>query len=107
MPDHAGGLRPIERVITRLRSEGASVTEIGRRVGKKPGTVTRIIAMIDFKQGAGLVARDREHSTRPIERVVARLRANGESYGEIGNRLAKSGRRIRHIEGYARLREEA
>jgi len=34
------------------------------------------------------------------------LRARGESYGEIGNRLGRSGAHVRRIEGYAQLKLE-
>jgi hypothetical protein len=33
--------------------------------------------------------------------VVVKLRAKGETYGTIGNRVGRSGRQVRMIEGYA------
>ncbi len=97
-------LRPIERVILRLHRQDAPVAEIGRRVGKRPGTVERILRMIDYKEGRFSKSGDGDAMLRPLERVVLRLRAGGESYGEIGNRLGRSGAQIRRIEGYARLK---
>src|SRR5690606_26536853 len=44
-------LRPIERVVVRLRYDGASDQEIGTRIGKKPATVRRIFEMIDLREG--------------------------------------------------------
>jgi DNA-binding CsgD family transcriptional regulator len=96
-------LSPIERVVSRLHARGAPTTEIARRVGKKPGTVLRIMKMAEFRRHGNGSAQE-DHPLRPLERVVLRLREAGESYGEIGNRLARSGRRIQDIEGYARLK---
>ena len=96
-------LRPLERVILRLHGEGLSMSEIGRRIGKRPGTVRRITAMIDYKkdvEASTPVQRDRT----PLEAVVLRLRANGENYGAIGAKLGRSGENIRRIESYALLR---
>jgi hypothetical protein len=104
MPD-GGGLRPIERVVMRLHHAGAGAPEIGKRVGKKPGTVQRIIQMVDFKDGSSEKS-PRHDPLRPIERVVVNLRARGESYGEIGNRLARSGRQVQMIERYAAIKLE-
>ena len=97
MPD----LRPIERVVIRLHREGLSTVDIGKRIGKKPGTVHRIIQMIDFKDGVSSRSSSNDHPLRPIERVVVKLRAKGETYGTIGNRVGRSGRQVRMIEGYA------
>ena len=102
MTGHA--LRPIERTIARLHGEGASLAEIATRVGKKPGTVSRIMEMTRYRiHGAGSPRTD-DHPLRPVERVVLRLQEKGESYGEIGIRLARSGRRIQEIERFAKLK---
>lgn len=99
-------LRPIERVVLRLRRSGASTAEIARRTGKRPGTVERIETMAGYRREAAASRRETGESLRPVERVVRRLRAGGESYGEIGNRLARSGRQVRRIEEFARIRLE-
>jgi DNA-binding CsgD family transcriptional regulator len=105
--DHSQ-LRPIERVIVKLTEAGHPTTEISRRVGKKPGTVVRILQMVEMKDGqGGAGAAADPHALRPLERVIAKLRARGESYGEIGNRLARSGAQIRRIEDMARMKLEA
>ncbi len=96
-------LRPIERVILRLRGEGMSTSEIGRRIGKRPGTVRRIITMIDYKKDLEAAPSVQRNKT-PLEAVVLRLRANGENYGAIGARLGRSGAHIRRIESYALLK---
>jgi len=106
MPDTAGiRLRPIERVVMRLHDEGCSLADIGKKVGKKPGTVTRILRMTEYKQD-GLPDRTAsDHPLRPVERVVLKLRDQGETYSQIGNRLARSGRRIKFIEGLAEFKQ--
>ncbi|MCO6503794.1 MAG: helix-turn-helix domain-containing protein, partial [Acidimicrobiales bacterium] len=38
-------LSPIERTIVRLHNQGAPLSEIATRIGKKPGTVARIMEM--------------------------------------------------------------
>ena len=99
--------RPIERVITRLHENGANPSEIGRRVAKQPGTVLRILAMTEIRSGLQYTRPVSGHTLRPIERVVLRLRADGESYGEIGNRLRRSGRYVQKVEQFAHLKLSA
>ena len=99
-------LRPIERVIIRLSESGLEIPEISRRVGKKPGTVTRILRMIDLRVESPVGQVVGDGTLRPLERVVIKLRARGESYGEIGNRLGRSGAHVRRIETYAQLKLE-
>jgi DNA-binding CsgD family transcriptional regulator len=41
---------------------------------------------------------------RPVERVIVRLRGQGETYSQIGNRLALSGRRVQFIEQLAEFK---
>lgn len=107
MPEPNAALRPLERVVVRLQGEGASSAEIATMIGKKPGTVDRILQMVDFKESGPPMEPRVEDHLRPIERVVLRLRKNGESYGEIGNRLGMSGHQVRRIEGYARFKTTA
>jgi DNA-binding CsgD family transcriptional regulator len=96
-------LRPIERVVIRLHGEGFSPADIGKKVRKKPGTVNRIIVMSGYKDGASTSTPD-PHPLRPVERVVLNLRKRGETYGQIGNRLALSGRRVQFIERLAEFK---
>ena len=101
MPDVE--LRPLERVILKLVDEGASIPEIGRRIGKRPGTVRRIRTMIEYKKEIKPAPR-RQRDRTPIEAVVLRLRAEGENYGTIGARLGRSGANVRRIESYAQFK---
>ncbi|MGA7227443.1 MAG: sigma factor-like helix-turn-helix DNA-binding protein [Acidimicrobiia bacterium] len=104
MPEPSAALRPLERVVVRLQGEGATSTEIATMIGKKPGTVDRILQMVDFKKSAPILEPRADQALRPVERVVLRLRKQGEGYGEIGNRLGMSGHQVRRIEGYARFK---
>jgi DNA-binding CsgD family transcriptional regulator len=97
-------LRPIERVVMRLRDAGANPAEIGKRVGKKPGTVNRIVQMAGYREDGNSARTPRDHPLRPVERVVMRLRGEGETYSQIGNRLALSGRRVQMIERMAQFK---
>ena len=106
MPETAGvRLRPIERVVMRLHNEGCSLADIGKKVRKKPGTVTRIMRMTEYKQDGLPEQAASDHLLRPVERVVLRLREQGETYGQIGNRLAHSGQRIQFIESLAEFKQ--
>ncbi len=97
-------LRPLERTILRLQGQGMSTSQIGRRIGKRPGTVRRIIIMIDYKKHLEDAPKSTRGNTTPLETVVLRLRASGENYGAIGVRLGRSGAPIRRIESYALLK---
>jgi DNA-binding CsgD family transcriptional regulator len=105
MPRDETNLRPIESVILRMRDEGHGSPEIGKRIGKKPGTVNRIVEMIDHKESLPEQKKQPRKGPRPVERVIARLRNAGETYGEIGNRLNRSGHHVRNIEAMSRVRD--
>ncbi|MCO6501578.1 MAG: helix-turn-helix domain-containing protein, partial [Acidimicrobiales bacterium] len=97
-------LSPIERTIVRLHNQGAPLSEIATRIGKKPGTVARIMEMTRYRVHGNGSVRQQDGVLRPLERTVLRLRERGESYGEIGIRLARSSRRVREIEKYAHFK---
>ena len=97
-------LSPIERTIVRLHNQGAPLSEIATRIGKKPGTVARIMEMTRYRLHGGGTPRRPEKGLSPLQRTVLRLRDDGESYGEIGIRLPRSGRRIQQIEKYAHFK---
>lgn len=99
-------LRPIESVILRLRDEGHDSPEIGKRIRKKPGTVDRIVEMIEHKEDVEPSPGDERPGYRPVERVILKLRARGETYGEIGNRLRRSGDYVRRVERMTTYRPE-
>lgn len=101
-------LRPVERVIVRELEAGTPVPQIAMSLRKKPGTVRRIAAMVDLVHDLNL-DRDLLRSTdatgiRPIERTIRRLRADGQSVGEIASRLGRSGDYVRRVEMYADMK---
>lgn len=104
-------LRAIERVIVRELERGAPVSEIAMSLRKQPGTVRRIAAMVDLVNELGL---ERNHSRstdgagmRPIERCIQRLRAEGQSVGEVASRLRRSGEYVRRVESFVELKQAA
>ena len=97
-------LRPIEAVILRLRNDGHPAPEIAKRTGKRPGTVRRILEMVEHKANIPVQQSSRPGEGRPVERVIRRLRDRGETYGQIGNRLNISGSQAKRIEEMAQLR---
>ena len=97
-------LRPLERVVVRMHGEGMTPADIGKKVRKKPGTVNRILEMVELKRGMLTDSGPDDQPLRPVERVVLRLRREGETYGQIGNRLARSGRRVQLIEQLAEFK---
>nr|PZN33997.1 MAG: hypothetical protein DIU67_05720 [Actinomycetota bacterium] len=97
-------LSPIERTITKLHAEGLALADIAARVGKKPGTVARIMEMARYRIHSTAAPGRRRSGLSPVERTVLRLRRQGETYGEIGNRLRRSSRRVREIERFASYR---
>lgn len=105
MPRDENNLRPLESVILRLRGEGHDSADIGKKIGKKPGTVDRIVEMIEHKEDLEPSPRNRS-GARPLERVILKLRARGETYGEIGNRLGRSGDNVRRVEQMSEYRPE-
>lgn len=105
MPDARDvSLRPLEAVIVRLANSGSSPAEIGLKVGRKPGTVSRIQQMIEYKQDMPEQETSDEDLPKPLERVIENLRSQGENYGEIGRRLGRSGAFIRRVEHLRTLR---
>ena len=108
MPDSVSSdvtLRPLERVVSRMHGEGLTPADIGKKVRKKPGTVNRILEMIELKQDVLPNSTSDHDRLRPVERVIVRLRGQGETYSQIGNRLALSGRRVQFIEQLAEFKQ--
>jgi len=108
MPDPVSSdvtLRPLERVVSRMHGEGLTPADIGKKVRKKPGTVNRILEMIELKQDVPPNSTPDPDRLRPVERVIVRLRGQGETYSQIGNRLALSGRRVQFIEQLAEFKQ--
>ena len=105
----AASLRPLERVIVRELDRGAPITAIAMSLRKGPGTIRRIAAIVDLVQELEL-ERDHGRSTdgegiRPIERCIRRLRAEGQSVGEVASRIRRSGDYVRRVELYTLMKQ--
>ena len=92
---------PIQRVLSRMESDGLSMHEMSTRLRKRPGTIRMLLEYGDARTGSGA---DDANPLRPIERVVLRGRQQGETYGQIASRIGRSGEHTRRIAGYARFK---
>lgn len=93
----------------RQLDEGAPVDAIAMSLRKQPRTVRRIAEMAELANELGL-ERDHKRSTdanglRPIERTIRRLRAEGQSVGEVASRVRRSGDYVRRVEAFTRMKE--
>jgi DNA-binding CsgD family transcriptional regulator len=91
------GLRAVERRVLAMRDDGVSIDEIARRIDRSPGHVERVIAWTEIPR---MGPRTRTTPTA-MQRAVLRLRAEGESHDEIGERFKRGPRYIRQVEGLA------
>ena len=92
---------PIQRVLERMQDDGLSVHEMSVRLRKRPGTIRMLLEHGDTRTGT---ATEDEGPLRPIERVVLKARDDGDTYGQIGSRIGRSGAHARRIAGYARFK---
>lgn len=80
-----------------MREDGVSIDEIARRIDRSPNHVERVIAWTDIPRSG-----PRARSTpTAMQRAVLRLRAEGESHGEIAARFKRGPKYIRQVEGLA------
>ncbi len=98
MHDH---LRPIERRVLSMHTEGVPVSEIGRRIRRSPEHVERMLAWTEFPRQRPPA----RTAAWAIHHRVLALRAAGESHEEIGRRFHRSARHIRQVEGMAHYRK--
>jgi len=92
------GLRPLERRILRLASEGVPDEEIARRFRRSPAFIRRVIDLTDVPRSGTTAA---AQTLRPLERRVLRWRETGAAPDEIGPRFNRSGDFISRVEGLA------
>jgi DNA-binding CsgD family transcriptional regulator len=100
-------LRPVERVVTRLRQEGVDDHEIGRRFNRSPGMIQRIMAMAELPERAPAP----EPAVRPlraVERRVLRWREAGSDHDAIAARFRRGPAHIAQVERLAnyKLRQQ-
>ena len=94
-------LRPIERRVLTMQRDGMSVEEIATRLRRTPQFVERVIEWTRIPRSE----RPKRSAPSPLERVVLKHRSNGATYEEIGEKLKRSGRFIRQVEGFAHYRK--
>lgn len=95
-------LRPIERRILAMRSEGVSDAEIGRRLKKSP---ERVSLIAEWAELPGRRAVPRRTGLSPVQRRILTMRAGGQSHAEIGERLRRGPRYVRQMEGLAHFQQ--
>lgn len=103
MIDHPNpeSLRPLERRILTMRSEGVAIDDIAERLRRSPDFVERVIDWTEIPRSGS----SRPSGLSPLGRRVLTLRAEGEDYETIGRRFKRSGRFIRQVEGMAHFRK--
>lgn len=90
----------MERRVLSMHEEGRQPTEIGRRFGKSPAQVERILQWVEIPRHRPAPRRDAE----AFESRILALRSQGESYERIGERFDRSGEFIARVERMAHLR---
>lgn len=85
-----------------LREEGVEVAEIARRFKRGTEHVERVLAWTEIPRAS---EPERAEGLRPIERRVLAMRAEGQSYDEIGRRFNRGPDHIRRVERYAAFRD--
>ena len=97
MTDMKPHLRPIERRILDMHSEGVTPAEIADRIRRSPEHVDRIIQWTSLPRSGPAIRR----SPRPMETRVLALRERGETHEQIGRRFRRSPGFIQRVEGLA------
>ena len=92
-------LRPFERTVLRLASEGMTSADIGWRFRRSPGHIDRVLELSRIPREPGPTRH--EGQLRPLERRVLRARAEGVDPAEIAARLRRTPAHIRRVERYA------
>jgi hypothetical protein len=94
-------LRPIERRVLDMRTDGVGVDEIASRIRKSPAFVERMIGWTEIPRNGTTTDR---HLTAMQQRVLD-LRAAGETREKIASRFKKREAFIRQVEGLAHFKE--
>lgn len=98
-------LRPLERRVRRLAAAGLDHAEIGRRLGRSPDHVGRVLTWADLAgRGAWRRARRRENDgrLRPLERRLLRWRDGGADAAEVASRFRRGSDHLGRVEALAR-----
>jgi DNA-binding CsgD family transcriptional regulator len=92
-------LRPVERRILAMRSDGHTLHDIAGRLKRSPEHVERMIRWTEIPRS------DEPYKfTGALEARVLALREQGMDYEEIGRRFKRSARNVRLVEALAHYR---
>lgn len=95
---HDRALRPVERRVLRLASEGLDDAEIGRRFRHSPEWVARVRALtVVPRHGPHL----RGDVLNPLERRLLRWRASGADFDQLATRFGHTAKFLRQVETLA------
>jgi DNA-binding CsgD family transcriptional regulator len=97
MADH-GSLRPLERCVLRLMSDGVDEAEIARRFRRRPEFISRVFAYTRIPRTGDAPEAE---ELRPLERRILKWRAGGADHAEIGHRFRRSPGHVERIERLA------
>jgi DNA-binding CsgD family transcriptional regulator len=106
MADETGGrgpLRPFERRVRQLMSEGVPTAEIARRFRRGPGTIERVRDMSELRRGDGSSTAQSD-VLNPLERRILRWRASGASHKDIATMFRRSPAFVRRVERLAMMK---
>ncbi len=91
-------LRPVERRVLRLASEGVDDAEIGRRFRRSPEWVVQVRALAAVPRNGTHLRGD---VLRPLERRVLRWRASGADFDQLSTRFGRTTKFLRQVETLA------
>ncbi|MGD9796600.1 MAG: hypothetical protein AB7H43_03775 [Acidimicrobiia bacterium] len=94
-------LRPIERRVLRLTSEGVPTAEIARRFRREPATIERVREMSELHADDD-PGRLRGDVLTAMERRILRWRADGLDHATIATMFRRSPSFVRRVEQLAR-----
>jgi DNA-binding CsgD family transcriptional regulator len=95
-------LRPLERRILRLSSEGITDGEIALRFRRSPQFVRRVMEFAHLPR-TGRPERP-DGGLRPLEERILWWRQQGANYADIGSRFHRSPQFIERVEAIARYK---
>lgn len=98
---HLDTLRPLERRLLKMRTDGKSVEEIASRIKKSPTFVERVIEWTKIPRSGS----ERDDLLTPLQTRVLALAAQGEDRATIARRFKRTERFIRQVEGLAHFRK--
>ena len=95
---HDRTLRPVERRVLHLSSQGVDDAEIGRRFRHSPEWVERVRALTALPRNGTHLRGD---VLRPLERRILRWRASGADFDELSTRFHRTPKFLQQVEALA------